>query len=355
VANKEMTSLERVLTTINQQEPDRVPFFLPLTMHGAKELGLSIQEYYSKAENVAEGQLRLWTKYRHDCLYTFFYAAVETEAWGGDVIYVKNGPPNAGAPLVKTKDAIRSLIPPKVAESPSLLKVLKAQEILKAKIGAEAPIIGVVMSPFSLPVMQLGFDRYIELLFESPEIFQYLMKINEEFCVEWANAQLCAGATAICYFDPVSSSTITPKEKYRKEGFRIAKQTLARINGPVATHMASGLCLPIIDDLVLTGTKIIGVSVHEDLAEIKKACNKRLTVLGNLNGIEMRRWSAQHAEEMVKEAIKKAGRGGGFILSDHHGEIPYQVPDEVLFAISRAVHEHGQYPLMLGNGVKTSD
>jgi len=33
--------------------------FLLLTMHGAKELGLSIKEYYSKAENIAEGQIRL--------------------------------------------------------------------------------------------------------------------------------------------------------------------------------------------------------------------------------------------------------------------------------------------------------
>ena len=46
------------------QEPDQVPFFLLLTMHGAKELGLSIKEYFSKAENVAEGQLRMQKKIR---------------------------------------------------------------------------------------------------------------------------------------------------------------------------------------------------------------------------------------------------------------------------------------------------
>jgi len=34
-----MTSLERVLTTLGHNEPDRVPLFLLLTMHGAKELG----------------------------------------------------------------------------------------------------------------------------------------------------------------------------------------------------------------------------------------------------------------------------------------------------------------------------
>jgi len=78
-----MTSRQRVLTTLGHQEPDRVPLFLLLTMHGAKELGLSIRDYFSKAEHVAEGQFRLRAKYGHDCLYGLFYAPVEIEAWGG--------------------------------------------------------------------------------------------------------------------------------------------------------------------------------------------------------------------------------------------------------------------------------
>ena len=72
---KEMTSLQRVFCTLGHRQPDRVPFFLLLTMHGARELGLSIKEYFSTAENVVEGQLRMWAKYRHDCLYNFFYAS----------------------------------------------------------------------------------------------------------------------------------------------------------------------------------------------------------------------------------------------------------------------------------------
>ncbi len=340
-----MTSLQRVLTTLGQKEPDRVPFFLLLTMHGAKELGLSIKEYFSKPETVVEGQLRMRKKYRHDCIYNFFYAPVEVEAWGGEVIYYEDGPPNSGAPFIRKFDDIKKLAPPRVGDTLCLVKVLKAHEIMKAKVGDEVPIIGVVMSPFSLPVMQMGFDKYIQLMYERPELFEHLMKMNEEFCVEWANAQLNAGATAICYFDPVSSTTIIPREMYFKTGYEIAKRTISRIKGPTAIHMASGRCLPIIDDLAKTGTAMIGVSVLEDLCEIKAACKGRLTVFGNLNGIEMRRWTPEQTEAVVKTALAKAGPGGGFILADNHGEIPCQVPDHVLTAISEAVHRWGIYPL----------
>lgn len=342
---EKMTSLQRVLTTLGHREPDRVPLFLLLTMHGAKELGMPIKQYFSKAENVVEGQLRLWKKYQNDCINATFYASIEVEAWGGEVIFPPDGPPNSGRPFIRDPQQILDLEAPRVKETACLVKVLKAISMLKEKVGDEAPIIGIVVSPFSLPVMQMGFDKYLDLIYDWPVLFRHLMKINENFCVEFANAQLEAGATAIGYFDPVSSTTISSREMYIKTGFEVAKRTIARINGPTATHMASGRCLPILDDIAQTGTAVIGTSVLEDLAVMKAVSKNKLTVLGNLNGIEMRRWTPKQAETMVKDAIKKAGPGGGFILADNHGEIPFQVPDEVLSAISAAVRRWGRYPI----------
>jgi uroporphyrinogen decarboxylase len=340
-----MTSLERVLITLDHREPDRVPMFLLLTMHGAQELGLPIETYFSRPEYVIEGQLRLRRKYRNDCFYTFFYASVETEAWGGDVLYADDGPPNAGQPIIRRPEQIRTLEAPRVADCPCLIKVLEATRGLKAAGGEETPIIGVVMSPFSVPVMQMGFEAYLNLMFEQPDLFERLMRLNEAFCIEWANAQLAAGAAAICYFDPVSSSTIVSPEHFRRTGLQVAMRTLAAIKGPVAMHFASGRCILILDDLPRTGAAVIGVSMLDDLAALKQRAAGRLSLLGNLNGVEMHRWTPEQAEAQVKAAIAAAGHGGGFILSDNHGEIPYQVPEDTLLAISEAVHRWGTYPL----------
>ena len=345
MSSEEMSSLDRVLCTLGHKEPDRVPFFLLATMHGARELGMTQSEYFSKGENVARGQLKMLEKYGHDCLCNIFYAPLEIEAWGGEVIFREDGPANSGRPFIKNHGDIESLEPPEVANSPELNEVFKATKLLFEAKGGKVPIIGVVMSPFSLPVMQMGFDHYLDLLCDEPELFWRLMKVNQEFCVEWANAQLEAGATAICYFDPMSSSTIIPRELYQETGFKLAKETIARIKGPTATHFASGRCLPIVDDVAQTGTAIIGTSILEDLGDLKKASKGRLTLLGNLNGITMRKWTPAQAEEEVKKAIARGGPGGGFILSDNHGEIPLQVPEETLMAVSRAARKWGRYPL----------
>ena len=338
-------SMQRVLTTLGHREPDRVPFFLLVTMHGAKELGMSIKEYFSTGAHVAEGQLRMQARYRHDCLYGFFHAPLEAQAWGGEVIFHEDGPPNSGQPAITDIESIIRLEAPSIAKATCLHPVLESLRLMKARVGDTVPIIGVVMSPFSLPVMQLGFDHYLDLIFERPDLFQALMRINTEFCVSWANAQLAAGATAICYFDPLASPTLIPREVYQTTGFKTACETISRIKGPTATHMASGRCRGIADLLPQTGTAAVAVCADEDLENLKNSCRGKVSLIGNLNGIAMRTWTPEVARRTVREAILKGAPGGGFILSDQHGEIPFQVPDEILMTISDTVHSYGSYPL----------
>lgn len=344
---QQMTSLERVLTALDHREPDRVPFFLPVTLQGAREMGMTPRDYYSRVEHVVQAQLYLRDKYRHDNLDNFFYAALEVEAWGQEVVFYEEGPPNAGAAIIENSDQILKLEPPSVQGNPCLQRVLETTRQLKLQAGNEAPVMGVVVSPFSLPVLQMGFGPYLDLIYEQSSLFQRLMEVNEHFAVEWANAQLQAGATAICYFDPVSSPGIIPRELYLETGYPVASRTLARIQGPTATHFASGRCLELIPEVAATGTSVIGISAEEDLAVAKEKCRGRLTVLGNLNGLEMVRWDAGQASREVQRAMARGAPGGGFVLSDNHGEIPWQVSEEVLGAISDTVLNLGHYPLTL--------
>jgi len=340
-----MTSMERVLMTLGHKEPDKVPLFLLLSMQGAKELGLSLKDYYSKCSNVIVAQMRLKKKYKNDCLFPFYYAAIEIEAWGGSVIFIEDGPVTVGEPLIKNINEVGNLEAPQVKTSLALIKVLSTIEGLKAEAGNETPIIGVVMSPLSLAVMQLGLDKFFDILYEYPDIMEKLLQKNILFCKEWANAQLAAGATAICYFDTISSSSIIPREMYIKTGYGIAKNIFTQINGPIATHFGSGLCGPIIDKVIETGMSVIGVGGFDNLKVLKEQCRNKVTLLGNLNGVEMCRWKSEDAENAVKSVIKAAGKGGGLIISDGHGEIPFQVEDDILMAISESVERWGQYPL----------
>lgn len=336
-----MTSLERTETALSLTEPDRLPLFLNLTMHGARETGLSIREYFSDPSNVVLGQERLRERYRGDSMTGFCYGAAEAEAFGGETIFFDDGPPNAGAPPVRD---IESLEVPDPTSSPALARVLTATRILADRYGDTVPIAGVAISPFSLPVMQLGFPRYLDLLLAEDPLFWRLMEVNREFCITWASLQIEAGATAIVYFDPVSSPTIIPPDLARKTGLAIAKEVIREIPGPAAYHLASGRALPIARELIESGAVAVGVSALERLADLKEAFKGETAIIGNLDGVSMRNWSLETATRKVREAIDMGAPGGGFILSDNHGEIPWQVQDPVIRAIADAAHLYGRYP-----------
>jgi uroporphyrinogen decarboxylase len=339
------TSMQRVQTAMAHEEPDRVPLFLLPTMHGAKELGLTIREYFSRPEHVVEGQIRMLRKYGGDCVNAVTFASLELEAFGGETVFRDDGPPNAAAPVLRRPEDIDGLEAPSVAASPALQRGLAIIRGLKEQVGDAVPIVGAVTAPFSLPILQMGFAAYIELLYGQPARFARLMAVNQAFCVEWAHAQVAAGATAVGYGDPMASPANVPRELYLRTGHPVAVETIRRIGGSMAMSLASAPGLSIVEDIVSTGAVGVAVSALEDLADWKAAARGRLTLIGNLNGIEMRRWTAADAEREVKRAIAKAGAGGGFILADNHGEIPWQVPDHVLLAIRDAVDRWGRYPL----------
>lgn len=340
-----MTSLERTMTAIHNQEPDRVPLFLLLSLYGARELGLTVKEYFAESENVVEAQLKMRAKYGNDCIYTLFYLAAEIEAFGGEVLFYDEGPPNSGEPVLKSPDEILKLKVPPIGDSAVLRRILETTRSLKKRTGREVPVIGVVLSPFSLPLMQIGFEKYLELLYFEKDYFGRLMEINKRFCISWANAQLEAGADAICYFNPLASPSMIEREKYLETGYVIDKETMGKIKGLVAVHLASGMVLPVLDEIIGTGSKIVGFSTSDDLETIKKKARDRICLMGNLNGVEMANWDSKKTIGEVKKIIAKAGGGGGLILSDNHGEIPWQVAQDTLLDISETVRSFGRYPL----------
>jgi uroporphyrinogen decarboxylase len=128
-------------------------------------------------------------------------------------------------------------------------------------------------------------------------------------------------------------------------GFPIAQRVLSQFKGPIVTLLASGRVIPILDVILQTGTMLVGASTMEPLEHMKALCQGKVTVIGNLNAIEMCRWTVEETEQYVKQALARGAPGGGFILCDNHGEIPWQVPDHVLHAISHAVMTWGTYPL----------
>jgi len=88
------TGMDRLVAAINGDDCDRAPVFSIMLDQGARELGISLEAYYSRGDHVAEGQLRLRDKYGYDNLWCLFYVGKEAELLGcKKILFASDGPP----------------------------------------------------------------------------------------------------------------------------------------------------------------------------------------------------------------------------------------------------------------------
>ncbi len=73
------TGLDRLAAAVNGEPSDRIPVFCNLFEQGAEVLGMSIEEYYTKGEYVAEGQLRMREEFGYDIAFVVCNALLRTE------------------------------------------------------------------------------------------------------------------------------------------------------------------------------------------------------------------------------------------------------------------------------------
>jgi len=338
-----MKPIERVSKTLKHKEPDKVPVFILTTVHGAHAVGKSYGEYFSSAELLAEGQLKLQEQLGHDCLYPLFYAAKEVEAFSGEACVKTHGPPEAGKPIFEAPEELRaSELPEPTSEA--FLPIIEAQNMLYSAKGDELPIINAIVAPLSLPVMLLGFETWIECIVSRPDLAKEIVEHLLEYSIGLSNHLFENHATSLAYFNPVAAGQITSLNEYRQLSLDADKEYFANVNGPCVYALAGSKSRSILPTL-MEEMRIPGVTIssNDDLREIKIEYGGKTTLVGNLDNLAMASWSADEAEKQVKSCIESAAEGGGYVICDHHGDIPENVPNKILEKLVEARDRWGRY------------
>ena len=345
----EMTSFDRLSTVLKLGVPDRVPVVFISSTHGARELGVSFPEYFSRPENVAEGQLRFAQRVGHDNVNASYYTVREAEAFGAEVIYREDGLPILGAPILRSASDIDALEGPDPLLSRPLRPVLDSARLLAERARGRWFVMGQAVGPFSLPTLLMGEAAWMELLlFGSAERRRRLIRVTSSFCVAWAKALLAAGCDAVALNEPMASPTMLTREQAIRLVFPTMRGVVRAIGGPVILWMigAAGSVADLVPDL---GVRAVSSDPTDDLGDVKRTLGGRIALLGGLNDLAMLTWSPAEAESAARRALEVAAPGGGFILS-HQNEIPAPVEDDLLATVVETARKRGRYEGREGAG-----
>ena len=330
-----MNSLERIMSVINKQKPDRIPVAPIMLLQGAKMLGLRLEEYFSKSEYMVQGQQKLMEKYDHDVVYGIPHIVEDIEAFGGELLYFESGPPSVGKLAWNSWDDVPAKAPDPLQHH-ALQRTLNTIKSLAKLYKGKKLILGAVIAPFSLPSMLIGTERWMELLWEDELIREPIMKqtmnICMDFCVRWANAQLQAGADTVVVVDGMASATCIMREQFEQLALPVLKETIHSISGTVAFEPL-GSIEPFIDLVGDVGASLILLEHRDNLRHCKQVLDGKMAIMGNLNNIEMIRWDKNTTREKASDVLKQIGGNSGFILSNQGPEIPWDVPEEIIHTI----------------------
>lgn len=341
-----ITGIDRIVAANNGEVLDRIPVFCNLFDQGARELGMSMKEYYSRGEHVATAQLKMRERYDYDNLWSLFYVGKDVELLGcNEIIYPEYGSPNVADFIIKNYDDIDKLqIPENISTHPSFEEELKCLSILKNEAGGKYPIIAYVTSSMALPALLLGMDKWMELLLLGPvDVRDELLTKCSIFFEKRFSAYKDAGADIFVYSNPFGSTDILPMKMFQSLSLPWMKQDLKSVGTEgVVYYCGSARFNNVIEQVIETlGITSFYLSPLDDVAEGKKIIDGRGLTTGVINDIPLIDWSREEIRHEVKKIIDAGMPGGKFAFGTIG--VPCNTPEVNLINLLEAVFEFGNY------------
>lgn len=345
---EEMTSMERVVATLNLREPDRVPVGSFATHVAGKIVGISVKDYATDGEKMAIAQRALSEKGGFDLLFPFSHVGMYAEGWGSKVRYVDaDVSPLISEYMVKKPEDWNRVKPFDPERVSGVQVVVKAIRLLKQWLGNRAFVLGVMFSPMTSATHVASLGDVLKQVIRRPDLLSVGLEAITESLIRQAKAYEDAGADCIFLAITRATGEILTRQQYEGVARKWDEKLLNQIHVPVITHICGRD--PMLD-MVVDFPNVRGLNWWDrgtewSLKEAKAKFGHRACMVG---GIDQTRTvlmgSARDVEEEAKDAIAQAGKGGGYILFSGC-DLPIATPLENIQAMSASAKKYGTYPL----------
>lgn len=341
-----MNSHERVMLALDRKEPDRVPIvewsispkvFKALCPEASvqtdfeERMGLDAVCAVYQFKTIAENRDGTYV----DEMGVTFKPSVEV------IDHPFRGP-------IQSKDDLKKWTPPD-PDAPHRLGELRD---LVARFKGKRAVILRHRAAFMWSVFLAGFDNLLQSFLLDPEFAHELMDKVLGMSVRMARNAIRAGADAIViaddyagndspFFSPaIAKEFVIPRLKRMVDAIH-------EEGGKVIKH-SDGNLWPILDAIVETGIDALNPLepvAGMDIGEVKRRYGHRICLIGNIDCAHLlSEAECGEVEAAVRECLRHAGPGGGFIIASSNA-IHSSVKPENYRTMIEAARKYGQYPL----------
>jgi len=347
---QKLSGLERMMRVINLQEPDMVPTFeldIDHRVINAIKPGMSFEDFcdYMDLDAVCYHELR-----------TVRYEVVDKaknivrDQWGSLRQYTGASQinPMLIEPTIKSMKDLDAFVPP----DPDLPWRFKDIEAGVKRFKGKRAVIAGVRPFFTVADSLRAQDELFKDMVRDPGTVDRLNEIADNYYAKYVKNLIDVGVDIIIETADwafTHGPMVSPKHTARFIAPSLKKivDYCHRRGIPCMKH-TDGNIWAIFDIILEAGIDAINPIdpvAGMDLGEAKQKYGDRVCLMGNVDcGELLSRGSKEEVRAAVKDCIRKAGKGGGYVCMSSNS-IHSAVNPENYVEMVKAIHEYGKYPI----------
>jgi MtaA/CmuA family methyltransferase len=284
---------------------------MPITMMFAADLaGVPYVDYARDHRVLATAQIAVADGFDFDYVSAISDPAREASDLGATVEWFDNQPPAIveSRALLQDKAHLAALRQPDPAAPGRMCDRVDGVRLLAERSGATRMVEGWVEGPCAMSADLRGLNTLMLDFFDDPPFVEALFDFTVRMEVEFARAQVAAGATLIGVGD-AAASLVGPK-LYRQFVLPHEQRLIAAIHAlgvPVRLHIC-GNTKRIVEGMGQTGAEIIDLDFPTPLEHARRAMQQNQLLLGNIDPVrDLRDGTPESVEAALAECYRQAG------------------------------------------------
>ena len=331
-----MNSRERVYRRVRGEAVDRPPNFDIMMAFAAHFIGRPLSHFYLDHKTLAEANLAVLEAFRLDIVQTISDPYREGGDLGLEVEFPEDGLPLRKSPLLVLPADLRNLKPVHPSSGRRMSDRVEAVRILRKEVGGDVPVLGWVEGALAAVNVLRGDTALMLDLYDRPEWVQDCLEFMVEIEIEFARAQIAAGADIVGLGDAIASQ-VSPA-MYEEFALPYEQRIFKAVHdmGALARLHICGNTRRILGLMSQSGADIIDLDWMVDLhSAASRYGHKGPAICGNFDPVRvMLRGTPEVVREAVVTCATLTGTRG---ISAAGCEIPDGTPHENLLAQTEAL------------------
>lgn len=332
-----MNGRDLILRTIRREATPRAAWVPFVGCHGAALIGKDAREYLQSAKLMVRGLTLAAERYRPDGLPVCFDLQIEAEVLGCRLHWADDVPPAVISHPLAEGQSLESL-PAFDATAGRIPTVMATLDRLKAGIGREVALYGLVCGPFTLALHLLGNDIFLEM-YDHPEQVTRVLDYCAGIACRMSDLYRAHGADVIALVDPMTSQ-ISP-EHFNAFVAPAVNRVFdhIRAGGGLSALFVCGDVTRNLEPMCATRADSIHVDEQVDMTVLRRLCDAQGKAFGgNIKLTVVLLLGNEDDARREAVALLDACGARGFILSPGC-DLPFHVPPRNLEAVASMVHD----------------